>query len=244
MNAAENKRLLALDILRGITIAGMILVNNPGSWSAIYAPLEHASWNGLTPTDPGLSVLHVHHGGIDLLVAEKIRFPVQPRHGTENLAASTGDLPDRRRDRVVLKILRHVQRAVGRRSSVLGTDRTFVLDVRPDADPRRDATPGAELRRGGADRRNGSPPAHPVDRRGTARRLFRDPAVGTRIRNVAEQNVVGIVDRAILGPAHMYRGRAISPFDPEGLLSTDPVDRPRADRILLSAGLLVSAHGT
>ena len=44
-------RLLALDILRGITIAGMILVNNPGSWGNIYAPLEHASWNGLTPTD-------------------------------------------------------------------------------------------------------------------------------------------------------------------------------------------------
>jgi predicted acyltransferase len=45
------QRLLALDILRGITIAGMILVNNPGSWGSIYAPLEHASWNGLTPTD-------------------------------------------------------------------------------------------------------------------------------------------------------------------------------------------------
>ena len=44
-------RLLSLDILRGITIAGMILVNNPGSWGHIYAPLEHASWNGLTPTD-------------------------------------------------------------------------------------------------------------------------------------------------------------------------------------------------
>jgi predicted acyltransferase len=44
-------RLLSLDILRGITIAGMILVNNPGSWSAIYAPLRHASWHGLTPTD-------------------------------------------------------------------------------------------------------------------------------------------------------------------------------------------------
>lgn len=44
-------RLLALDILRGITIAGMIMVNNPGSWGHIYAPLEHASWNGLTPTD-------------------------------------------------------------------------------------------------------------------------------------------------------------------------------------------------
>lgn len=45
------QRLLALDILRGITIAGMILVNNPGSWGHIYAPLEHASWHGLTPTD-------------------------------------------------------------------------------------------------------------------------------------------------------------------------------------------------
>ena len=48
---AVNQRLLALDILRGITIAGMILVNNPGSWGKIYAPLAHASWNGLTPTD-------------------------------------------------------------------------------------------------------------------------------------------------------------------------------------------------
>ena len=44
-------RILALDILRGITVAGMIMVNNPGSWGAIYAPLEHASWLGLTPTD-------------------------------------------------------------------------------------------------------------------------------------------------------------------------------------------------
>ncbi|MDR0973279.1 MAG: heparan-alpha-glucosaminide N-acetyltransferase domain-containing protein [Prevotellaceae bacterium] len=45
------QRLVALDILRGITIAGMLLVNNPGSWSYVYAPLGHASWNGLTPTD-------------------------------------------------------------------------------------------------------------------------------------------------------------------------------------------------
>jgi predicted acyltransferase len=44
-------RLLALDVMRGITIAGMILVNNPGSWGHIFTPLEHASWNGLTPTD-------------------------------------------------------------------------------------------------------------------------------------------------------------------------------------------------
>ncbi len=47
----QTKRLLSLDVLRGITIAGMILVNDPGSWGAVYAPLCHAYWNGLTPTD-------------------------------------------------------------------------------------------------------------------------------------------------------------------------------------------------
>ncbi len=51
MTQKSSNRLLALDVLRGITIAGMILVNNPGSWSAVYSPLQHASWNGLTPTD-------------------------------------------------------------------------------------------------------------------------------------------------------------------------------------------------
>ena len=47
----QSDRLLSLDILRGITIAGMIMVNNPGSWSHLYRPLGHAQWNGLTPTD-------------------------------------------------------------------------------------------------------------------------------------------------------------------------------------------------
>lgn len=44
-------RLLSLDVFRGITIAGMVLVNNPGTWSAIYPPLAHAPWHGITPTD-------------------------------------------------------------------------------------------------------------------------------------------------------------------------------------------------
>ena len=51
MNVTSNKRLLALDVMRGITIAGMILVNTPGSWQHTYAPLKHAEWIGLTPTD-------------------------------------------------------------------------------------------------------------------------------------------------------------------------------------------------
>src|SRR5262249_46893901 len=44
-------RLLSLDLFRGITIAGMILVNDPGDGPSAYAPLKHAEWNGWTPTD-------------------------------------------------------------------------------------------------------------------------------------------------------------------------------------------------
>jgi predicted acyltransferase len=44
-------RVLSLDVFRGLTIAAMILVNNPGTWSHIYWPLEHAAWHGWTPTD-------------------------------------------------------------------------------------------------------------------------------------------------------------------------------------------------
>src|SRR3981081_1837351 len=47
----KRERLLSLDVFRGITIAGMLLVNGPGSWGAIFPPLEHAEWNGWTPTD-------------------------------------------------------------------------------------------------------------------------------------------------------------------------------------------------
>ncbi|CAN5709310.1 DUF5009 domain-containing protein [soil metagenome] len=44
-------RLHSLDVFRGITIAAMLLVNNPGSWGAVYPPLLHAEWHGWTPTD-------------------------------------------------------------------------------------------------------------------------------------------------------------------------------------------------
>ncbi len=47
----SNDRLVSLDVFRGMTIAGMVLVNNPGTWSTIYGPLKHADWHGITPTD-------------------------------------------------------------------------------------------------------------------------------------------------------------------------------------------------
>jgi predicted acyltransferase len=51
MPGGTRERLLSLDVFRGITIAAMLLVNNPGTWGAIYSPLEHAEWHGWTPTD-------------------------------------------------------------------------------------------------------------------------------------------------------------------------------------------------
>ncbi len=47
----SGKRLVSLDVFRGGTIAAMILVNNPGSWDHMYAPLQHADWHGWTITD-------------------------------------------------------------------------------------------------------------------------------------------------------------------------------------------------
>ncbi|ATL46239.1 DUF5009 domain-containing protein [Chitinophaga caeni] len=47
----QQKRFLSLDVFRGLTVALMILVNNPGSWKFVYPPFHHAEWHGLTPTD-------------------------------------------------------------------------------------------------------------------------------------------------------------------------------------------------
>jgi predicted acyltransferase len=47
----KSGRLVSLDIFRGMTVAFMIIVNNPGSWDYVYAPLRHSEWHGCTPTD-------------------------------------------------------------------------------------------------------------------------------------------------------------------------------------------------
>ncbi|MBX9853696.1 MAG: DUF5009 domain-containing protein [Cytophagaceae bacterium] len=48
---SKHERILSVDFLRGLTVTGMILVNNPGSWQYVYPPLRHAAWHGCTPTD-------------------------------------------------------------------------------------------------------------------------------------------------------------------------------------------------
>ena len=64
-------RLTSLDAMRGFTIAAMILVNYPGSWDFIYQPLEHAKWNGLTPTDLIFPFFLFHRGCFHRIVVYK-----------------------------------------------------------------------------------------------------------------------------------------------------------------------------
>lgn len=67
-----NNRLLSLDVLRGFTVAGMILVNNAGACGYGYAPLRHAKWDGFTPADLVVSYVYVPDGNIHLHIFAQI----------------------------------------------------------------------------------------------------------------------------------------------------------------------------
>jgi predicted acyltransferase len=76
----KGKRLIALDIFRGITMAAMILVNDPGIGTHVYAPLEHSAWNGITFTDlifpsfifiVGVSIVFSYSGQLQKGVSKK-----------------------------------------------------------------------------------------------------------------------------------------------------------------------------
>lgn len=72
------KRLLSLDVLRGITVAGMILVNNAGG-KASYAPLQHSVWNGLTPCDLVFPFFLFIMGISTYISLNKFNFKVSPQ---------------------------------------------------------------------------------------------------------------------------------------------------------------------
>ena len=220
MTASTNKRLLALDILRGMTIAGMILVNNPGSWGAIYAPLRHAAWNGLTPTDLVFPFFMFIMGISTYLSLNKYHFHPE---GT-----------------VIRKIIRRtvviflIGLGIGWFSRFCNTfyalgsedisfwerlgrscwtfDRMRILGVLP----RLALCYGAAALIAVTVRHNRIPCIIGILLCGYAVILW----VGHGFE-ISEANIVGVVDRAILGPAHMYREGDLA-FDPEGLLSTLP----------------------
>jgi predicted acyltransferase len=195
-------RLLALDVLRGITIAGMILVNNPGSWGSIYAPLKHAPWNGLTPTDLVFPFFMFIMGISTYISLRKYKFewsgPVVWKIVKRTLVIfaiglgiawfslfmRTGDpLPFDR-----IRILGVMQRL----ALCYGITALIALCVKHKNIPYL-----IFLLLGG---------------------YFLILLVGNGFA-YDETNILSIVDKAVLGAAHMYKDNGI---DPEGLLSTIP----------------------
>jgi predicted acyltransferase len=73
------QRLVSLDVLRGWTVALMILVNNPGSWAHVPAPLHHAAWHGCTPTDLVFPFFLFSMGGAMALSLDRRRAAGLPR---------------------------------------------------------------------------------------------------------------------------------------------------------------------
>ncbi len=214
----SNQRLLALDVLRGITIAGMIMVNNPGTWSKVYAPLGHAAWNGLTPTDLVFPFFMFIMGISTYISLRKYEF---------TFSTSAG-----------LKILKRtvVIFAIGlgiawfslfcRTFNVLGTeefsfferlgraawnfDRIRILGVMPRLALCYGATAIIALT---------------MKHRHIPYLIFSLLAGYTVLLYLGngfaynETNILSIVDRAILGVNHMYNDNGI---EPEGILSTIP----------------------
>jgi len=220
-----NTRLLSLDVLRGITISGMILVNNPGSWGSIYAPLEHAQWNGLTPTDLVFPFFMFIMGVSMYLSYKKFDFKLSRQTFTKLLRRS------------VLLFL--IGLALGwfglfcrGLNGLRGEDLTLVEKIGQAANNFGDLRILGVLQRLALVSFFGS----------LTVLLFRPKRIPWLIGFIlifywilmaasgsyeaSESSLISIIDRAVLGVSHMYTehlpdGSAIA-FDPEGLLSTLP----------------------
>ncbi|MEZ6015933.1 MAG: heparan-alpha-glucosaminide N-acetyltransferase domain-containing protein [Planctomycetota bacterium] len=201
---ARPARLRALDVLRGATIAGMILVNNPGSWGHIYAPLKHAAWHGCTPTDLVFPFFLFMVGvSIPLALGRRV------------------DAADGARSAAVPKVLRRgvVLFALG---LLLAGFPTFDLEkIRIMGVLQRIAVcyVGASLLFLFTSARTQGLVAL-VCLLGYWPLLVLTPVPGGGAPDIATQgeHIAGWVDRAVLG-AHTWGGKV---YDPEGLLSTIP----------------------
>lgn len=215
-NTVKPGRLLSLDILRGITIAGMILVNNPGSWGSIYAPLRHAEWHGLTPTDLVFPFFMFIMGVSTYMSLRKYDFRLT---GASLLKVV-------RRSVVIFLIgiaiawlsltLRRISSGSGVVEAMINFDHIRMLGVMP----RLAICYGV-----------GSLMALSMHRKALAWTVAALLAVYVAVLLLCNglmfsaDNIIAVVDRAVLGEAHMYSDTVDGitlKFDPEGLLSTIP----------------------
>ncbi len=209
-------RLLALDILRGITVAGMIMVNNPGSWGHIYTPLAHAQWHGLTPTDLVFPFFMFIMGVSTYMSLRRYDFRMSRAAALKIL----------RRTAVIFLIglaiawlsltLRRLAAGGGIVEAAVNFDHIRMLGVMP----RLALCYGA-----------GSLLALSMGRRALARTVAGILVAYAAVLllghglEFSERNIIAAADRAVLGENHMYSdtvGGVTLHFDPEGLLSTIP----------------------
>ena len=206
------KRLLSLDILRGITIAGMILVNNAGSWEYKYAPLSHASWHGLTPTDLVFPFFMFIMGVSTYMSLRKYNFQ----------ATKTSVWKVVKRTSLIFLIGLGLN-WFGQLSRGLGAGESFATA----------ATHFDTIRILGVLQRL----ALAYGFAALFALIFKPKqliwVIGTLLIGYfvlllfgngfekTEQNIISIVDRALWGKAHVYKDGGVA-LDPEGLLSTLP----------------------
>jgi len=192
-------RYLALDAFRGITIALMILVNTPGTWAHVYAPLLHANWHGATPTDLVFPFFLFIIGSAMFFSFKKSDFAATPE-----------------------QFIRIIKR--GFIMFFIG----FLLNVIPFNTPIDEWRVMGVLQRIGIAYAIAASLVLLLNRRGifilSAIVLL---AYWALLLSVGEAgltidgNIIRQVDLSLLGANHMYTMRGIS-FDPEGLLSTIP----------------------
>lgn len=195
------KRYLALDVFRGITIATMITVNNPGSWQYVYAPLRHAAWDGCTPTDLVFPFFLFIVGVSMFFSFSKYEYRLDGRTLLKILKRTLlifviglflNSFPQWQQDWSKLRIMGVLQRI----ALAYGIGSVIVLSAR----------------------RKWLPYVSAVILLGYWAIIH---FAGGADPYSLEGNAVIPVDRFLLGENHMYKGYGI-PFDPEGLLSTIP----------------------
>lgn len=221
MVQTKPQRLLSLDVLRGITIAGMITVNNPGSWSYVYAPLQHAAWNGLTPTDL-VFPFFMFIMGVSMYISYK-KFDFQFSKQT------------------FLKLLRRslLLFLIGLGLNYFGLFCRTLSALRAE-----DFSFGEKLLTAGVYKLSELRILGVLQRLAlvsffgslillTVKQKFVPwlaaiillvygiVMIATHSLELTANNIVAVIDRAVLGEAHMYRMGDIR-FDPEGLFSTIP----------------------
>lgn len=208
----QSKRLLSLDILRGITIAGMIMVNNPGSWGSIYQPLKHASWHGLTPTDLVFPFFMFIMGVSTFMSLRKYNF--------EPSKESVWKIVKRT---IIIFLIGLGLNWFGQLSRGLGAGESFATA----------ATHFDTIRILGVMQRL----AIAYGFASLIALFFKSKniiwVIGTLLVGyffillfgngfeLSEQNIIAVIDKNLWGEAHMYRGSGVA-LDPEGLLSSIP----------------------